>query len=133
MGVPSFNIATSVTLIIAQRLARRLCSCKRKANIPRATLLKEGFTEEQLNGVVIYNHNPSGCEKCNRGYKGRVGIYEVVFITPEIQSIIMEEGNSLQISEQARKAGFNNLRQSGLLKIMEGVTTLEEVNRVTQD
>lgn len=133
MGVPSFNIATSVTLIIAQRLARRLCSCKRKANIPKATLLKEGFTEEQLNGVVIYNHNPSGCEKCNRGYKGRVGIYEVVSITPEIQSIIMEEGNSLQISEQARKAGFNNLRQSGLLKIMEGVTTLEEVNRVTQD
>ena len=84
MGVPSFNIATSVTLIIAQRLARRLCSCKRKANIPKATLLREGFTEEQLNGAVIYNHNPSGCEKCNRGYKGRVGIYEVVSITPEI-------------------------------------------------
>ena len=133
MGVPSFNIATSVTLIIAQRLARRLCSCKRKTSVPKATLLKEGFTEEQLDGAVIYDHNPSGCEKCNRGYKGRVGIYEVVSITPDIQSIIMEEGNSLQINEQAKKEGFNNLRQSGLLKIMEGLTTLEEVNRVTQD
>ncbi|WP_211827869.1 type IV-A pilus assembly ATPase PilB [Kistimonas asteriae] len=133
MGVPAFNIATSVNLIIAQRLARRLCSCKQKADIPKATLLQEGFTEEQLDGAVLYNHKPSGCDKCNKGYKGRVGIYEVVFITPGMQAIIMEEGNSLQINEQANLEGFNSLRQSGLVKVLQGVTTLEEVNRVTQD
>ncbi|MGB1271420.1 MAG: type IV-A pilus assembly ATPase PilB [Endozoicomonas sp.] len=132
MGVPAFNIATSVSLIIAQRLARRLCnSCKVTMDIPKETLLEEGFTEEQAKDAEIFG--PKGCDSCNKGYKGRVGIYEVVSITPGMQQIIMEEGNSLEISEQSQKEGFNNLRQSGLLKALEGVTSLEEVNRVTQD
>ena len=132
MGVPSFNIATSVSLIIAQRLARRLCTnCKVKVDIPKETLLEEGFTEEQAKDAVIYG--PKGCEQCSKGYKGRVGIYEVVKITPAMQQVIMEEGNSLEISKVAQKEGFSNLRQSGLLKALEGVTSLEEVNRVTLD
>lgn len=132
MGVPSFNIATSVSLIIAQRLARRLCKhCKEEIDIPKETLLEEGFSEEQASEAVIYG--PVGCDQCSKGYKGRVGIYEVVGISPGMQQIIMEEGNSLEISEQAQKEGFNNLRQSGLLKALQGVTSLEEVNRVTQD
>ena len=132
MGVPSFNIATSVSLIIAQRLARRLCNnCKTKIKIPKKALLEEGFSEKQAATAEIYG--PKGCDSCNDGYKGRVGIYEVVSITPGMQQIIMEDGNSLQISKQAQKEGFNNLRQSGLLKALEGVTSLEEVNRVTQD
>ncbi|WP_422135218.1 type IV-A pilus assembly ATPase PilB [Endozoicomonas sp. ALD040] len=130
MGVPSFNIATSVSLIIAQRLARRLCNhCKEIKDIPKETLLEEGFTEEQIKYAKIYG--PKGCDQCSKGYKGRVGIYEVVKITPALQQIIMEEGNSLQIAEIAQKEGFNNLRQSGLLKVLEGVTSLEEANRVT--
>ncbi len=132
MGVPSFNIATSVSLIIAQRLARRLCNhCKVKVQIPKETLMEQGFTEEQADSTDIFG--PKGCENCKGGYKGRVGIYEVVSITPGMQQIIMAEGNSLEISEQAQKEGFNNLRQSGLLKALQGVTSLEEVNRVTQD
>ena len=132
MGVPSFNIATSVSLIIAQRLARRLCTnCKEKVDIPKETLLEEGFTEEQAKEAVIYG--PKGCELCSKGYKGRVGIYEVVKITPSMQQVIMAEGNSLEIAEVARKEGFSNLRQSGLLKALQGVTSLEEVNRVTLD
>ncbi|USE37431.1 type IV-A pilus assembly ATPase PilB [Endozoicomonas sp. SCSIO W0465] len=132
MGVPSFNIATSVSLIIAQRLARRLCNhCKVKVQIPKETLLEQGFTEEQADSAEIFG--PKGCENCKSGYKGRVGIYEVVSITPGMQQIIMAEGNSLEISKQAQKEGFNNLRQSGLLKALQGVTSLEEVNRVTQD
>lgn len=130
MGVPSFNIATSVSLIIAQRLARRLCShCKEQKEIPKETLLEEGFTEAQIEGAKIFG--PKGCDQCSKGYKGRVGIYEVVKITPALQQIIMEEGNSLQIAEIAQKEGFNNLRQSGLLKVLEGITSLEEANRVT--
>ena len=132
MGVPSFNIATSVSLIIAQRLARRLCtSCKEEVDIPKETLLEEGFTEEQASDAVIYG--PKGCDQCSKGYKGRVGIYEVVKITPSMQQVIMAEGNSLEIAEVARKEGFSNLRQSGLLKALQGVTSLEEVNRVTLD
>ena len=132
MGVPSFNLATSVSLIIAQRLARRLCSsCKTKMDIPKDILLEEGFTEEQATDAEIFG--PKGCDNCNNGYKGRVGIYEVVTISPGMQQIIMAEGNSLQIAEQAQKEGFKNLRQSGLLKVLQGVTSLEEANRVTQD
>ena len=134
MGVASFNLATSINLIIAQRLARRLCNnCKKKMSIPTEALLEQGFTEEQASTATIYGHEPRGCDKCNKGYKGRVGIYEVVQITPGMQRIIMEEGNSLQISDQAQKEGFKNLRQSGLLKALQGVTSLEEVNRVTLD
>ena len=132
MGVPSFNIATSVALIIAQRLARRLCTeCKVEMDIPKEALLEEGFTEEQAKGAKLYG--PNGCDHCSKGYKGRVGIYEVVAITPTMQQVIMEEGNSLQIAEKAAVEGFNNLRESGLLKALQGVTSLEEVNRVTLD
>ena len=131
MGVPSFNIATSVVLIIAQRLARRLCEhCKTQVDIPKQSLLEMGFTEEDVaSGFTVYG--PEGCDKCNNGYKGRVGIYEVVKITDGIARIIMEEGNSIQIGDQCRKEGFNDLHRSGLTKAMQGVTSLEEVNRVT--
>ena len=132
MGVPSFNIATSVSLIIAQRLGRRLCSCKQAADIPKDVLLKEGFTQEQIDtGFTLYR--PNGCDKCNGGYKGRVGIYEVVKITDELANMIMEEASSIKIAKQAEAEGFRNLRQSALLKVIEGVTSLEEANRVTKD
>ncbi len=132
MGVPSFNIATSVNLIIAQRLARKLCSvCKKEVPIPPETLIEEGFPADKIGTFKIYG--PVGCDNCNGGYKGRVGIYEVVKNTPALQRIIMEEGNSIDISVQMRKDGFNDLRTSALLKAMQGVTSLEEVNRVTKD
>ncbi|WP_199452312.1 type IV-A pilus assembly ATPase PilB [Marinobacter sp. bablab_jr008] len=132
MGVPAFNIATSVSLIIAQRLGRRLCSCKQPADIPKDVLLKEGFTQEQIDtGFTLFR--PKGCDKCNGGYKGRVGIYEVVKITDELASMIMEESSSIKIAKQAQAEGFRNLRQSALLKVIEGVTSLEEANRVTKD
>lgn len=132
MGVPSFNIATSVNLIIAQRLARKLCSsCKKEVDVPRETLLAEGFPENKIGTFKLYG--PAGCENCKNGYKGRVGIYEVVKNTPNLQRIIMEEGNSIDIAAQMRKDGFNDLRASGLLKAMQGVTSLEEINRVTKD
>ena len=132
MGVPAFNVATSVSLVIAQRLARRLCdNCAEPADLPKETLLAEGFDEEDLATANI--RRPVGCDKCNGGYKGRVGIYEVVRITPQLQRIIMEGGNSLVLAEAAEQAGFNNLRQSGLRKAALGQTSLEEVNRVTKD
>ena len=132
MGVAPFNVATSVNLIIAQRLARRLCPhCKAPADIPKEALLKEGFTEEQLATATIMK--PVGCDKCNEGYKGRTGIYEVVRITPAISRIIMEGGNSIQISDKAREEGFPDLRMSAMKKCLDGHTSLEEVNRVTKD
>ncbi len=133
MGVPAFNIATSVNLIIAQRLGRRLCKhCKIKAEIPLETLHAEGFTDELLKDAQIYSAG-DGCDHCRNGYKGRVGIYEVLDVSPEISQIIMEEGNALQIAKQAKKEGFRNLHLSGLMKVAQGVTSLEEVNRVTKD
>ncbi|MCF7537541.1 type IV-A pilus assembly ATPase PilB [Pseudomonas petrae] len=132
MGVAAFNIATAINLIIAQRLARKLCPlCKQEVDIPRETLVAEGFPESQIGSFKLYS--PVGCEHCNAGYKGRVGIYEVVKSTPALERIIMEEGNSIEISEQMRKDGFNDLRTSGLIKAMQGVTSLEEINRVTKD
>ncbi|MCE7522708.1 type IV-A pilus assembly ATPase PilB [Alloalcanivorax xenomutans] len=131
MGVPSFNIATSVSLIIAQRLARRLCShCKEAVEVPKPSLLAMGFTEQDIeSGFTVFG--PKGCQKCNNGYKGRVGIYEVVRVTDGIARIIMQDGNSIEIADQCRKEGFNDLRRSGLLKVMQGVTSLEEMDRVT--
>jgi type IV pilus assembly protein PilB len=132
MGVAAFNIATAINLIIAQRLARKLCPhCKKEADIPRETLIKEGFPEDRIGTFKIFT--PVGCDQCNSGYKGRIGIYEVVKKTPSLERIIMEEGNSLDISVQMRKDGFNDLRTSGLIKAMQGITSLEEVNRVTKD
>ena len=134
MGVPSFNIATSVNLVIAQRLARRLCSqCKAAVDIPEQSLLEMGFTSTDIKDPDFKVYQPVGCAECREGYKGRVGIYEVMKVTPEISKIIMEDGNALQIAEASAKLGFNNLRRSGLLKVMQGVTSLQEVNRVTSE
>src|SRR5690554_859963 len=134
MGVPSFNIATSVNLVIAQRLARRLCQkCKAPVEIPRQSLLELGFTEEDLNQPEFQLYQPVGCPECREGYKDRVKIYEVMKVTPEISRIIMEDGNALQIAAASAKSGFNNLRRSGLIKVMQGVTSLQEVNRVTSE
>lgn len=133
MGVASFNIATSVSLIIAQRLGRRLCgNCQQPYDVPQEALLKEGFTQEQIDtGFTLYR--PVGCDKCKNGYKGRVGVLEVVRITEEMESMIMNEASSIELARQARNEGFNSLRQSALEKVIQGVTSLEEANRVTKD
>ncbi|TDR57227.1 type IV pilus assembly protein PilB [Halomonas ventosae] len=132
MGVAPFNIASSVSLIIAQRLARRLCKrCKQPADIPREVLLQQGFTEEEVAGATIYE--PVGCKQCTQGFKGRVGIYEVVPISDDMSHLIMTNGNSRDFDTQARKEGHPDLRRSGLLKVMQGLTSLAEVNRVTKD
>lgn len=135
MGVPAFNVATSVSLIIAQRLARRLCTtCRRPAtDIPEEILKQEGFDEIGIPRAEFQLFHPVGCEKCNGGYKGRVGVYEVVRINTQIANLIMEGGNSLQIARAAKEAGFNNLRVSALRKVAMGLTSLEEANRVTKD
>ncbi|MEN8807760.1 MAG: type IV-A pilus assembly ATPase PilB [Desulfobacterales bacterium] len=132
MGVPPYNIASSVNLIIAQRLARRLCSsCKKPVDIPREALLEEGFKEEELDGLTLYS--AVGCDQCADGYKGRVGIYQVMPVSEAIGRIIMENGNAMQLGDQASKEGVADLRASGLKKVKDGVTTLEEINRVTKD
>ncbi|MEH6826332.1 MAG: type IV-A pilus assembly ATPase PilB [Motiliproteus sp.] len=132
MGVPAFNIATSATLIIAQRLGRRLCpQCKSPVEVPVPTLQEEGFSQEQIDdGITVFA--PVGCNSCVGGYKGRVGIYEVMPMTAEISALIMAEGNSLEIGQLAASQGVNNLRKSGLLKVIQGMTGLEEINRVTK-
>jgi type IV pilus assembly protein PilB len=132
MGVPTFNIASSVILITAQRLARRLCTCKVPLEVPVDTLLDAGFKEEDLDGWTLYGPNPQGCERCKGGgFKGRVGIYQVMPISEEIQRIIMEDGNSIDIAAQAQREGVKDLRQSGLLKVKQGVTSLDEVLSTT--
>ncbi len=130
MGVPAYNVASSVSLIIAQRLARRLCNhCKAPESLPETELLKQGFTPAQLGSMKLFK--PVGCEYCTGGYKGRVGIYEVMPISASIAEKIMAGGNSLEIAQQAQQEGINNLRQSGLLKAAAGLTSLAEINRVT--
>ncbi|SEM92284.1 type IV pilus assembly protein PilB [Luteibacter sp. UNCMF331Sha3.1] len=132
MGIAPYNITSSVTLIIAQRLARRLHDCKRAIEIPPAALLAEGFTQEEVDaGITIYE--AVGCDSCNEGYKGRVGIYQVMPMVEEIQKIVLEGGNAIQIAEVARRAGINDLRASALLKARNGITSLAEINRVTKD
>jgi len=132
MGVPAFNIATSVHLIIAQRLARRLCNeCKKQSDIPKESLLEAGFKEDEVDNLNIYE--PIGCDKCTHGYKGRVGVYEVMPVTKAIGRIIMSGGNALEIGDQARLEGVNSLRESGLVKVRDGLTSLAEINRITQD
>ena len=131
MGVPSYNVASSVSLIIAQRLARRLCGqCKQPEVLPEAELLRQGFTPQQLPNIKVFK--PVGCEHCTNGYKGRVGIYEVMPVSAKMADIIMQGGNSLDIATQAQAEGVNNLRQSGLIKAAAGLTSLAEVNRVTK-
>ena len=130
MGVPSYNVASSVSIIIAQRLARRLCpQCKEEEPLSEMQLAEQGFPADKLSEIKLFK--PVGCTHCTGGYKGRVGIYEVIKISPTISSIIMEGGNSLDIAKQCQKEGYNNLRQSGLMKAMNGMTSLEEINRVT--
>ncbi|VAW56779.1 Type IV fimbrial assembly, ATPase PilB [hydrothermal vent metagenome] len=133
MGVPPFNIASAVNLIIAQRLARRLCeNCKVEEKLTKDVLLSEGFPEDDINdGVTLYK--TVGCEQCDKGYKGRVGIYQVMKISEEMGRIIMREGNALELADQAQKEGIPDLRQSAIKKAMSGVTSLEEINRVTKD
>ncbi len=132
MGVPPFNIASAVHLIIAQRLARRLCNdCKTVLEVPRDALLEEGFTEDDLDDLRLYG--PVGCDKCTSGYKGRVGIYQVMPVSEEMGRIIMEHGNSIQLADQAAIEGIADLRKSGLRKVKSGLTSLEEINRVTKD
>jgi len=132
MGIAPFNIASSVSLIIAQRLARRLCNnCKAPADIPKEALLEEGFLEEDLAGLKVYK--PVGCDQCGKGYKGRVGVYQVMPISDAMSRIIMEGGNAIDLADQAAKEGINDLRKSGLIKVKQGVTSLEEINRVTKE
>ena len=133
MGIAAFNIASSVILITAQRLARRLCSCKQPMDIPVEALLEAGFTEADLDGSW-QPYAPVGCERCKgSGYKGRVGIYQVMPISDEIAHIIMTNGNSIDIAAQARREGVKDLRQSGLLKVRQGVTSLAEVLACTNE
>jgi len=133
MGVPAFNIATSVNLIIAQRLGRRLCNdCKTVEEVPGQILLKEGFTKQDVKeGLKIYK--AVGCDKCVQGYKGRVGIYQVMAISEEMGRLIMDGANSLDLADQAKKEGIPDLRRSALVKVKSGLLSLEEANRVTKD
>jgi type IV pilus assembly protein PilB len=133
MGVPAFNIASAVTLIIAQRLARRLCSkCKAKEELPKDVLLEEGFSQEQIDAGVSV-HKAVGCDSCTEGYKGRVGIYQVMPVSDAMGRIIMEGGNSMQLADQAKAEGIDDLRKSGLKKVAAGLTSLEEINRVIKE
>jgi len=133
MGVPPFNIASAVSLIIAQRLARRLCNnCKEKIDIPRAALEEEGFTQEQIDAKPEL-FKAVGCDQCSDGYKGRVGIYQVLPISEETGRIIMDNGTAIDIADQAAKEGIDDLRQSAIKKVIAGLTSLEEINRVTKD
>ena len=133
MGIAPYNITSSVTLVIAQRLARRLCNnCKRPVELPANALLAEGFTQAQLDaGIKLFE--PVGCDECTEGYKGRTGLYQVMPMTDEISTIVLAGGNALQIAEAAQLAGVNDLRQSALIKAAAGVTGLAEINRVTKD
>ncbi|MDL2189866.1 type IV-A pilus assembly ATPase PilB [Cobetia sp. LC6] len=138
MGIAPFNIASSVSLIIAQRLARRLCThCRQPAEIPPEAMASMGFSEDngfsaaELEAATIFR--PVGCSQCTLGYKGRVGIYEVMPISDEMSRLIMREGTAIELADQARKEGLSDLRRSGLRKVMSGMTSLEEVNRITKD
>jgi len=133
MGVPPFNIASAVSLIIAQRLGRRLCNnCKEPVELPTEALLEEGFTQTQIDeGITLFK--AVGCDSCTEGYKGRVGIYQVMPISEAMGRIIMEGGNSMQLADQAKKEDIDDLRTSGLKKVAAGLTSLEEINRVIKE
>jgi len=135
MGVPAFNIASSVVLIMAQRLARRLCRlclhCKEPADLPKDALLEAGFSENELNDLTVYH--AVGCDQCVKGYKGRVGIYQVMPISDEMGRLIMENRTSIELADQAKKEGVKDLRESGLNKIRSGLTSIEEIDRVTRE
>ena len=127
MGIPTFNIASSILLITAQRLVRRLCTCKQPVDVPVDTLLNAGFTREDLDGSWVL-YGPGGCDRCKGGgYKGRVGVYQVMLVTEQIQRMIMSSATSLDIAKQAQAEGVNDLRRSGLLKVKQGLTSLDEI------
>jgi type IV pilus assembly protein PilB len=133
MGVPAFNVVSSVIMITAQRLARRLCTCKQPADLSRDALLAAGYQESELDGSWV-TYKPVGCDRCKgSGYKGRVGIYEVMPISEAMQGIILKGGSSLEIAQQAQREGVKNLRQSGLLKAKQGLTSVEEVLGCTNE
>jgi type IV pilus assembly protein PilB len=132
MGIEPFNIISAVNLIMAQRLARRLCEyCKTPISYPRNILESIGFSDEEINNITIYG--PVGCENCTNGYKGRVGIYQVMTLSDAMRQLILEGGNALQLAEQAKIEGINDLRASGLNKVRSGITSLEEIDRVTKE
>jgi type IV pilus assembly protein PilB len=133
MGIPPFNISSAVLLIMAQRLARRLCeNCKKEDRLPPEVLLEAGFKESDLDeGLTLFA--PEGCDKCVKGYKGRVGIYQVMPISESMNRIILEGGNVIRIAEQARTDGIADLRESGLKKAKAGTTSLAEIDRVTRE
>jgi type IV pilus assembly protein PilB len=134
MGVKPYAIATSVSLIIAQRLARKLCNnCKEPVEMSRDALLKEGFTEEEINAGGIKIYRPVGCGSCTDGYKGRTGLYQVMPVSEEIQRIILQDGNAVDIATQCAKEGIWDLRRSGLAKVKAGLTSLDEVNQCTTE
>jgi len=134
MGIPPYNIASSVLLILAQRLARKLCEhCKVPDELSKEALLSEGFDKETVSKLKIFKASETGCERCTHGYKGRIGIFEVMPISEEMGRIIMANGTSIQLAKQANSEGVQNLRTSGLNKVKEGMTSLEEINRVTKD
>ena len=131
MGVPTFNIASSILLITAQRLARRLCNCKQPITVPREALVEAGYPEEDLDGTWKL-YGPGACERCKgSGYKGRVGIYQVMPVTEAMQRLIMSGANALDLAVQAKSEGVKSLRESGLLKVKQGVTSLDEVLSTT--
>jgi type IV pilus assembly protein PilB len=132
MGIPPFNIVSAVNLIMAQRLARRVCEhCKKPANYPAKVLISAGFKEEELDDLQIFHS--VGCDHCTNGYKGRVGIYQVMTLSEKMRALILEGGNAMQLAEQAKSEGINDLRASGLNKVRMGITTLEEIDRVTKE
>jgi type IV pilus assembly protein PilB len=132
MGIAPYNITSSVSLVIAQRLARRLHDCKKPLQLPAAALLAEGFTQQDIDaGLQIFE--AVGCSGCNEGYKGRTGIYQVMPMTEAIQKIILDGGSAMKIAEQAKAEGIRDLRASALLKAKQGILGLAEINRVTKD
>jgi type IV pilus assembly protein PilB len=134
MGVAPFNVASSVILITAQRLGRKLCpQCKQPEDIPPEALLRAGFSEEDLDGTW-QPYGPIGCDHCKgTGYKGRVGVYQVMPISDDMRLLIMRSGNALDIAEQAKKESIRDLRQSGLIKVRQGITSLEEIEAITNE
>jgi type IV pilus assembly protein PilB len=133
MGVPPYAVATTINIIVAQRLARRLCNhCKKPVTLPHDVLLTEGFTEAQLQAEFPV-YEPVGCELCNEGYRGRVGLYQVMPITDALKRLIMDGANAIELADQARREGIPDIRQSALKKVRDGVTSLEEINSVTME
>src|SRR5689334_3966890 len=132
MGIAPYNITSSVTLVIAQRLARRLHDCKKSISLPAAALLAEGFTQAEIDSKLQL-FDAVGCNGCNEGYKGRTGIYQVMPMSEDVQKIILAGGNAIQIAETALAAGIRDLRKSALMKVKNGITSLAEINRVTKD